>query len=131
MLQNVEHANQAKGLTERAVTDVTLNQQTARSSLRVPQTIKPEFQPDNHSVWAGLAKHSKYVSRSASNLEHEVSRLQLGRNLSRQFEDQAVPSTEPEVPVLDASQLFEKRRIIAATRRAARAGILLFRRNCF
>src|SRR5260370_13176184 len=118
MLQNVEHAYEAKGLTERAVPNVSLNQQTGRSSLPVPQTVKPEFQTDDHSLRTSFAEHSKYVARSTSNLQHEVSRRQLGRNPSRQFENQTIPSSEPEVLVFDASQLFEKRRIVAAAQHA-------------
>ena len=122
MLQNVEHANQAKGLTEWAVPNVSLDQQTGRSSLGVSQTIQPEFQPDNHAIWASLAKHAKYVSCPATDLQHEIARGKAGRNSFRQFENQPVPGTEPEVVVLDASQLLEKRGIVAAGPYAVRTG---------
>src|ERR1039458_970646 len=76
VLEHVEQTNKVKRFPERVVANVSLHQKTSGSALCVPQTIKPEFQPDNLPIRTCLAKHSEHVSRSTPNLQHPVPRRQ-------------------------------------------------------
>src|SRR5579862_4677480 len=73
MFQHVEHPDKFKGLSKRAVADVSLHQRPLRSLLGKAQAIEPQLHTYNLAVGARLAKNSEYVAGATPYLEHPVS----------------------------------------------------------
>lgn len=110
MLQNIEQAEEVKGISKRRAIDVRLHESGGPSASALVQPLEVKIQPDDDSSPTDVLKNGKDMAGPALNLQNPEARRPLGDDAPDEGRQDPIAAAIPEVPVLDGREAIVVRR---------------------